>query len=102
MGVNMKKDRPGVLLTVICRPDQRLEMARLMLRHTTTIGVRETSLRRYVLERRMETVDTPFGPVRKKVSSGYGILREKYEHDDLVRIARERGCSLGEIVSELE
>ena len=102
VGVNMKKDRPGVLLTVICRPDQRLEMARLMLRHTTTIGVRETSLRRYVLERRMETVDTPFGPVRKKVSSGYGILREKYEHDDLVRIARERGCSLGEIVSELE
>ena len=101
-GVNMKKDRPGVLLTVICRPEQRLEMAGLMLRHTSTIGVRETALRRYVLSRHVETVDTPFGPVRKKVSSGYGILREKYEHDDLVRIARERGCSLGEIVSELD
>ena len=98
----MKKDRPGVLLTVICRPEQRLEMARLMLRHTTTIGVREAALHRYVLQRHMETVETPFGPVRKKVSTGYGILREKYEHDDLVRIARERGCSLGEIVSELE
>ena len=102
VGVNMKKDRPGVLLTVICRPEQRLEMARLMLRHTTTIGVREAALHRYVLQRHMETVETPFGPVRKKVSTGYGILREKYEHDDLVRIARERGCSLGEIVSELE
>ena len=55
-----------------------------------------------MLERSVTTVDTPFGPVRKKVSTGYGILREKYEHDDLVRIARERGCSLGEIVSELE
>ncbi len=100
-GVNMKKDRPGVVLTVICRPEQRVEMARLMLRHTSSIGVRETALRRYVLRREIKTVDTPFGPVRKKISSGYGILREKYEHDDLARIAKERGCSLGEIISEL-
>ncbi|MBQ7738028.1 MAG: nickel pincer cofactor biosynthesis protein LarC [Oscillospiraceae bacterium] len=100
--VQMKKDRPGVLLTVICTPEKRLEMAELMLRHTSTIGVREKLLRRYVLERSVKTVDTPFGPIRKKVSSGYGVLREKYEHDDLARIARERGCSLGEILSELE
>ena len=86
---------------MICRPEQRVEMARLMLRHTSSIGVRETALRRYVLRREIKTVDTPFGPVRKKISSGYGILREKYEHDDLARIAKERGCSLGEIISEL-
>ena len=101
VAANMKKDRPGTVLTVICRPEQRRDMAALMLRHTTTIGVRETALRRYVLERRVKTVETPFGPVRKKVSSGYGVLREKYEHDDLARIAKERGVSLGEIISEL-
>lgn len=101
VAANMKKDRPGTILTVICRPEQRRDMAALMLRHTTTIGVRETALRRYVLERRVTTVETPFGPVRKKVSSGYGVLREKYEHDDLARIAKERGVSLGEIISEL-
>ena len=56
---------------------------------------------RYVLERSIKTVETPFGPVRKKVSTGYGVLREKYEHDDLARIAKERGVSLGEIISEL-
>ena len=100
--VQMKKDRPGVLLTVICAPEKRIEMAELMLRHTSTIGVREKLVHRYVLERSVVTVDTPFGPMRKKVSSGYGILREKYEHDDLARIAKERGCSLGEILSELE
>ena len=98
---NMKKDRPGTILTVICRPEQRQDMAALMLRHTSTIGVRETALRRYVLERSIKTVETPFGPVRKKVSTGYGVLREKYEHDDLARIAKERGVSLGEIISEL-
>ena len=101
VAANMKKDRPGTVLTVICRPEQRRDMAALMLRHTSTIGVRETALRRYVLERRVTTVETPFGPVRKKVSSGYGVLREKYEHDDLARIAKERGVSLGEIISEL-
>ena len=100
--VAMKKDRPGVVLTVICRPDQRSEMAKLMLRHTSTIGVREKAVRRYVLSRSVETVETPLGPVRKKISSGYGIRREKYEHDDLASIAREKNMSLAEVMAEIE
>ena len=100
--VAMKKDRPGVVLTVICRPDQRREMAELMLRHTSTIGVREKAVRRYVLSRSVETVETPLGPVRKKTSSGYGVKREKYEHDDLARIARERNMSLAEVLENIE
>ena len=100
--VAMKKDRPGVVLTVICRPDQRREMAELMLRHTSTIGVREKAVRRYVLSRSVETVETPLGPVRKKISSGYGVKREKYEHDDLAHIARERGMSLAEVLENIE
>ena len=97
----MKKDRPGVVLKVICRPPLSRELAALMLRHTSTIGVREIPFRRYVLTRRVETVDTPFGPVRKKISSGYGTEKEKYEYDDLARIARETGLTVSEILSRL-
>ena len=100
--VQMKKDRPGTVLTVICRAEQRQALAEAMLRHTTTIGVRETALRRYVLARSIETVDTPFGPVRKKISEGYGVRKEKWEYDDVARIARERGLTLGEVEARLE
>ena len=99
--IGMKKDRPGTLLTVLCRPEQRQEMISLLLRHTTTLGVREFPCRRTVLERRVETVETPLGPVRKKVAEGFGVHREKWEYEDLARLARERGCSLEEIIKML-
>ena len=98
----MKKGRPGTLLSVLCPPEREREFAALMLKHTTTIGVRETALRRYVLARSIETVDTPFGPVRKKISEGYGVRKEKWEYDDVARIARERGLTLGEVEARLE
>ena len=99
--VCMKQSRPGTLITVLCRWDQKEIMAKLLLCHTTTLGVREFPCRRYTLNRRMETVDSPYGPVRKKISTGYGIHREKYEYDDLSRIAREQNCSLAEILDKL-
>ena len=77
-------------------------MAELLLRYTTTIGVRESLKSRYVLARSIETVDTPFGPVRKKISEGYGVRKEKWEYDDVARIARERGLTLGEVEARLE
>ena len=94
--VTMKKSRPGTLLTVICSPEDRQRMAELLLRYTTTIGVRETLKSRYVLSRSIETLDTPYGPVRIKRSEGYGVTREKLEYEDLARIAREQGVSLRE------
>ncbi len=97
----MKKDRPGVVLKVICRPELGRTLAGLMLRHTSTIGVREIPFRRYVLSRRTETVDTPFGPVRKKRSSGYGVEKAKYEYDDLARIARERDMTISQVLDQL-
>ena len=99
--IGMKKDRPGTLLTVLCRPEQKEEMVGLLLRHTTTLGVREFPCRRTVLERRVETVETALGSVRKKISEGYGLRREKWEYEDLARLARERGCSLEEILRQL-
>ena len=99
--IGMKKSRPGVLITVLCREEQKESMVRLILKHTTTLGVREFPCQRYTLSRSVETVDTPYGPVRKKVSSGYGIRREKYEYEDLVKISREQNCSIAEVLAKI-
>jgi len=69
---------------------------RLLFRHTTTLGVRETLSRRYTLERTERTVDTAYGPVRLKQSSGWGVTREKPEYEDLSRIAKAQALSLKE------
>ena len=98
----MKKSRPGTLLRVLCREEDKERIIGLLFKHTTTIGVRETATRRYVLDRNMETVQTPYGAVRRKVVSGYGVHRSKYEYDDLSRIARERDISLNEVKALLE
>ncbi len=95
--LGMKKNRPGVLLVTLCRLAQREEMLRLLFRHTTTLGVREVHCARSTLRRRMETADTDFGPVRIKVSEGWGVVRRKAEYEDLARIARENGLSIGEV-----
>ena len=102
MPVQMKKGRPGVLLRVLCMPEQREAMVESIFRHTTTIGVREARLRRHVLNRRIETADTPCGPVRRKTASGYGTEKSKWEYEDLARIARERGVSLDEVKRLIE
>lgn len=100
--IGMKKSRPGTLLRVMCGERDKEGIVRLLFRHTTTIGVRETMTRRYVLDRRVETVRTPYGEVRRKAVSGYGVHRAKYEYDDLSRIARERDISLDEVKALLK
>ena len=95
--IQMKKDRPGTLLCCLCLPEREAEFARLMLKHTTAIGVRCQTLRRYTLEREAVTLDTPYGPVRAKRSHGYGVDRVKPEFDDLAEIAEREGVSVEEI-----
>ena len=97
----MKKNRPGWVLNVLCRPEDRESMVRLLFRHTSTIGVREETVRRYTLERRTETVSTPYGELRRKISSGCGVTREKYEYDDLAAAAKASGKSIAEVRKEL-
>lgn len=94
--IGMKKNRPGLLLCCLCREKQRDEMLRLIFKHTSTIGVRETLCRRYVLKRREESLVTPYGSVRRKISEGYGVERRKAEYEDLARIARDRDLSIEE------
>ena len=100
--VGMKKSRPGTLICVICREQDREAMAEVMLRHTTTIGVRESLCRRYVLDRSIQTLETPYGPVRRKDSRGYGVVRSKYEFEDLARIAKAQNLSLAEVQALIE
>ena len=95
--IAMKKNRPGTLLTVLCRLEDKERFVSLLFRHTTTLGIRENSLHRYTLSRRTETVETPYGPVQKKTASGYGTTRYKYEYEDLTRIAREHDLSLDQL-----
>lgn len=86
----MKKQRPGTLLTVLCRPDQRDGFVETIFRESTTFGIRESISRRTVLERRMVEVDTPYGAVHVKVGAwkGKDITRAP-EHKDCVRCAEE-------------
>ena len=103
LSAGMKKSRSGLLLRVICRPQDRETIVQTIFRHTSTIGIRESVNRRYVLEREIQTVDTAYGPVRKKISQGFSVTRTKYEYEDLARIAREQNLSLKEaeaLVSE--
>ena len=99
--IGMKKSRPGTLFTLLCREEDGDAMTRLLFRHTTTLGVRRQVLGRSTLDRRITTVDTPLGPVRRKESFGFGVTRQKYEYEDLARLAREQHCSISEILRKL-
>lgn len=100
--IGMKKSRPGTLIRVICASADKEKIVGLLFKHTSTIGVRESVAHRFVLERRIESLQTDYGEVHRKVSSGYGVLRVKYEHDDLARIAKEQNISLDEVRKHIE
>jgi hypothetical protein len=72
-------------------------MVRLLFKYTTTIGIRENRVTRYVLDRTEETLHTKYGDVRVKKSSGYGVVRKKAEYDDLEKIALENQIDISEI-----
>jgi uncharacterized protein (TIGR00299 family) protein len=94
--VGMKKSRPGILIKVMCREDDREKMLQLIFKHTSTIGVREVMTRRFILDRRIEEYDTPYGKVHIKKSAGYGVSRLKCEYDDIAEIARKEGMGMKE------
>lgn len=97
--IGMKKSRPGVKLTCMCREKQREQMLECIFKHTTTLGVREYACKRYELGRSEKAVRTLEGEVRVKISSGYGVVREKAEYEDLAAIARKSGKTIAQIRS---
>ncbi len=96
--VTMKKSRPGNLLCVMCKEQDKQRIIETIFKHTTTLGIRQNISERFTLERTIETVQTEFGPVRVKKSSGFGVTRSKIEYEDLAKIARETEKSIEEIV----
>lgn len=90
--IQMKKNRPGTLLTIVASPGSRERLTSTVFRETTTIGVRYREMARECLDRDIVSVDTPFGPVRIKVSRRNGeVLNASPEFDDCIRIAASAG-----------
>ncbi len=94
----MKKNRPATLLSVLCEPEDRAALRRILFRETTTIGVREYPVQRYALERAAATADTRFGSIRVKMVHGAGVERRwTPEYDDCRRAAAASGAPLQEV-----
>ena len=92
--LQMKKDRPGVLLLCLCRPVDADRLAREILLHTSTFGVRRTDCARYALAVEQEAMETAFGPISCKTGSGYGVRKRKLEYEDAAAAARKHGVTL--------
>lgn len=100
--IGMKKNRPGVQLTCLCRLEDREKLVSVLFAHTTTLGVRESLCARYTLARSQRTVETEHGPVRVKEARGWGVTREKPEYEDVANIAREHGLTLDQVKELLQ
>ena len=95
--VQMKKGRPGVKITVLTEGSRIEEGRDALFRHTTTLGMTVTPVDRFVLERSLEKVTTPYGDVTYKGAAGYGVKKAKAEYEDLKRIAAAKGLPLAEV-----
>lgn len=94
----MKKNRPAVVLSVLCRPGVVATLTTLMFRHTPTLGVRQSELRRATLQRRMMEVETTFGRVRVKIADlGGGKKKIAPEYEDCAACARASGASIDDV-----
>lgn len=97
--IYMKKGRPAVLLSALCRPDDAPALRHVLLRETTTLGVRWRRMEREIAERDTDRVDTPWGPVRRKLKRLDGrVVSVKPEYDDCARLARENNIPLRDVI----
>ncbi len=100
--IAMKKSRPGILLTVICHPENLLSCEAVIFRETTTLGIRRTNQQRAILEREIQQVETEYGKVRVKVawkerSSEKVIANVQPEYEDCAELARKHNIPWREI-----
>ena len=96
--VVMKKSRPGFLLTVVCREKDEDRIVRSVFRYTTTLGIRRNRSDRYTLRRRIVEENTELGAMHIKEASGFGVVRRKYEYEDLARAAADNSLSIDEVL----
>ncbi len=96
--IQMKKNRPAIMLSVICSPEAGDALAMVLLRETTTLGVRIQQMQRLKAQRSFQHIDTPFGPVLVKIKRlGTRIINAAPEYEECQRIAKERGVPLVEV-----
>ena len=101
MPVQMKKNRPGMLLTVLCKPEDASKLTQLIFIETTTLGVRRRDEIRRTLARRWEQVRTQWGEVRVKIASMNGtVTNYAPEYEDCRRIAAEHHVPLKQVIQE--
>jgi len=96
--VQMKKNRPGFMLTVLCGPSKTDTLAKMVFAETSSFGLRVETVRRLKLRREFQTVETPFGPVRMKLGwLGGELLRRSPEFEDCRALSEKSGVPLMEV-----
>jgi hypothetical protein len=101
MQVIMKKTRPGIVLTVLCSAEKKNEIINILLKETTTIGVRFYDAGRITMKREIKQVQTKFGKIRVKQSALGSSIKVTPEYDDCKRIARNKRLSLLEVMENV-
>ena len=98
--IQMKKNRPAVMLSVLARPEEAAGLAQMLLRETPTLGVRWQHMERTIAGREMQQVETPWGPVRVKAKLLQGkVVALSPEYDDCARLAAQAGVPLAEVMA---
>ncbi len=100
--VTMKKGRPAIVISALVPLEREAACAQILLRETTTIGVRVRTERRYTMQRAIRTIESDFGPVRVKDVQSNGTRRTMPEYDDVLRIARERELPIQTVFRAVE
>ena len=98
----MKKGRPAYKLACLVRNADCNRFTQLMLRHSTSFGVRIFPCTRVALPRQINAINTPFGPIHQKLSTSPDIPRAKWEYDEIAAIARDKGLSIQDILDKLK
>ncbi|MBD0370843.1 MAG: nickel pincer cofactor biosynthesis protein LarC [Pyrinomonadaceae bacterium] len=100
--VQMKKNRPGVLVSILCRPEEKERLSELLFTETTTLGVREMEVKRRALERTVVRVETRYGAIDVKVAHLNGrVMNEMPEYEQCQSAARTSGVSLSAVEDEV-
>jgi pyridinium-3,5-bisthiocarboxylic acid mononucleotide nickel chelatase len=101
--IQMKKNRPGTLLSILCRPGDTERLASIVFQETTSLGVRQQKVQRKALQRAMRTVETPYGPVRVKLAwLPGGGSKFSVEYEDCRLLAQKQGVPLREVMQAAE
>ena len=97
----MKKQRLGTMLTVLCKVDDIDNLRDLIFKHTMSLGIRYHQCERYILNRFTGDIDWEGNRIAFKESSGFGVVRHKYEYDSLAAIAKQNDMSLLDLKRQL-